>query len=49
MSLARRSHWLLGEAGNVKCHRIQDTFLMYLGTVTIADLLLWKGNRLNVS
>lgn len=49
MSLGWRNHWPLGKVGIVKCHRTQDAFLMYLGAVTIAALLLWRGNRLAVS
>lgn len=45
MSLGRRNHWPLGRVGNAKCHRIPRTFLMYLGAVTVAASLLWRGNQ----
>lgn len=38
----KRNHRPLGKVGDVKCHRIPDTFLMYLGAVAIAASLLWK-------
>lgn len=45
MSLGRRNHWPLGRAGNAKCHRIPRAFLMYLGAVTEAASLLWRGSQ----
>lgn len=38
-----------GQSWQCKMSQIQDVFLMYLGAVTAAASLLWKGNVLNVS
>lgn len=45
MSLRRRNHWPPGRVGKAKCHRLSRAFLMYLGAVTVAALLLWRGSQ----